>query len=88
MDSTLEYILSDTHGFLLLHPFVPGAYDRCFPRHRAGDVYPLWEPPGMFERRPRSLPRVIKRSGRGRQVVKSRLPALIIGWRIDGVDHS
>jgi hypothetical protein len=25
--------------------------------------------------------------GGGRQVVKSCLPALIIGWRSDGVDH-
>jgi hypothetical protein len=25
MDSTLEYTLSDMHGFLLLRPFVPGA---------------------------------------------------------------
>jgi hypothetical protein len=33
MDSTLEYILSDTCGFLLLHPFV------------SGDVYPLWGAP-------------------------------------------
>jgi hypothetical protein len=24
MDSTLEYMLSDTHGFLLLHPFMLG----------------------------------------------------------------
>jgi hypothetical protein len=24
MDSTLEYILSDAHGFLQLCPFVPG----------------------------------------------------------------
>jgi hypothetical protein len=25
MDSTLEYILSDTRGFLQLRPFMPGA---------------------------------------------------------------
>jgi hypothetical protein len=31
MDSTLEYILLNVHGFLLLHPFVLGAQDHCFP---------------------------------------------------------
>jgi hypothetical protein len=44
------------------------------------------EPPDTFDRGPESLPRVIERGQRGRQVVKSRLPALIVGWRSDGVD--
>jgi hypothetical protein len=38
MDSTLEYILSDVCGFLLLCPFMP--------RPRAGNVYPLRGAPG------------------------------------------
>jgi hypothetical protein len=38
MDSTLEYILSDACGFLLLCPFMP--------RPRAGNVYPLRGAPG------------------------------------------
>jgi hypothetical protein len=41
MYSTLEYILSDACGFLLLCPFVLGAYDCHFPRTGASDVYPL-----------------------------------------------
>jgi hypothetical protein len=46
------------------------------------------EAPGTFDRGPRSLPWAIETGERGRQVVKSRLPVLIIGWRSDGVDHS
>jgi hypothetical protein len=42
----------------------------------------------MFDRGPRSLPRVIERGRKGRQVVKSHLSALIVGWRSDAVDHS
>jgi hypothetical protein len=77
MDSTLEYILLDACEFLLLRPFVPDAYDcRC------------GVPPGTFDRGPESLPWVIDRGGRGRQVVKSCLPVLIVGWRSDGVDCS
>jgi hypothetical protein len=39
----------------------------------------------MFDRGPGSLPWVIERGGRGRDVVKSCLPALIVGWRSDSV---
>jgi hypothetical protein len=46
------------------------------------------EPLGTFDRGLGSLPQVIKRGRRGRQVVKSHLPALIVGWRSDGVDCS
>jgi hypothetical protein len=46
------------------------------------------EPPGTFDRGPGSLPRVIERGGRGRQVVKSRLRTLIVGWRSDGGSFS
>jgi hypothetical protein len=42
------------------------------------------KPSGTHDWGPGSLPWVDKRVGRGRQVVKSRLPALIIGWRSDG----
>jgi hypothetical protein len=42
------------------------------------------DPQGMFDPGPGSLPRLIKRGGRTRQVVKSHLPELIIGWRCDG----
>jgi hypothetical protein len=45
------------------------------------------EPLGTFDWGPESLPRVVERGGRGRQVVKFRLPALIVEWRSDGVDH-
>jgi hypothetical protein len=41
------------------------------------------EPPGTFHWGPGSLPWVIERGGRGRQVVKSHLLTLIIGWRSD-----
>jgi hypothetical protein len=40
-------------------------------------------PPNTHDRRPRSLPWVDERGERGRRVVKSRLPVLIIGWRSD-----
>jgi hypothetical protein len=44
------------------------------------------KPPGTLDQGPRSLHRVDERGGRGRQVVKSYLPALIIGWRSDGCE--
>jgi hypothetical protein len=87
MNSTLEYVQSDARGFLLLRLFVPGAEDRRFLRPGAGDVYQLRGAPDTFDWVPESLPRVIERGERGKQVVKSRLPALIVGWRSDGVDH-
>jgi hypothetical protein len=43
------------------------------------------KPSDMLDQAPRSLPRVDERGGRGRQVVKSCLPTLIVGWRTD--DH-
>jgi hypothetical protein len=46
------------------------------------------KPPGTFAQGPGSLPRVDESGGWGRQVVKSRLSALIVGWRSDGMDHS
>jgi hypothetical protein len=46
------------------------------------------KPPGMLDRGPGSLPWVDERGGRGRQVAKSYLPELIVGWRSDGVDYS
>jgi hypothetical protein len=46
------------------------------------------KPLGTFDRGLGSLPQVDERGGRGRQVVKSCLPMLIIGWISDGVDHS
>jgi hypothetical protein len=45
------------------------------------------KPLGMLDRELGSLPWVDERGRRGRQEVKSRLPALIVGWR-SGVDHS
>jgi hypothetical protein len=42
----------------------------------------------MLDRGPRSRPLVDERGGRGRQVVKSHMSMLIVGWRSDGVDHS
>jgi hypothetical protein len=44
------------------------------------------KPPGTLDQGPGSLPRVEERGGRGRQVVKSHLPVLIVGWRNDGMD--
>jgi hypothetical protein len=85
MDSTLEYILSDARGLLLLHPFLLGATAASRGPERALFIR-CGEPPGTFDQGS-SLPWVIER-GRGRMVVKSRLPALIVGWRSDGVDHS
>jgi hypothetical protein len=46
------------------------------------------EPPDMFDRGTGTLALVIERGGRGSHVVKYRLPALIIGWRSDGIDCS
>jgi hypothetical protein len=46
------------------------------------------EPPCMFDRGLGSLPRVVERGRRGRQVVKSCLPVVIVGWRSDDVEHS
>jgi hypothetical protein len=46
------------------------------------------KPPGTLYWGPGSLPRVDERGMRGRQVAKSRLPMLIIGWRSDGMDYS
>jgi hypothetical protein len=46
------------------------------------------KPLGVFDLGPGSLPRVDERGEMDRQVVKSCLPALIIGWRSDGVDLS
>jgi hypothetical protein len=43
------------------------------------------KPSDMLDQAPRSLPRVDERGGRGKQVVKSCLPTLIVGWRTD--DH-
>jgi hypothetical protein len=45
------------------------------------------EPSGMLVRGPESLPWVIKRGGRGRQVIKFYLPTLIVEWRGDDVDR-
>jgi hypothetical protein len=53
-----------------------------------GNAYLLWVAPGLLDWRPKSWPRVDKRGERGRQVVKSRLLMLIVGWRSDRVDHS
>jgi hypothetical protein len=46
------------------------------------------KPPVTFDQGIGSLPRVNKRGGRGRQVMKFHLPILIVGWRSDGVDCS
>jgi hypothetical protein len=42
----------------------------------------------MLDCGPRSMPRLNERGRRYRQVLKSYLPTLIIGWRSDDVDHS
>jgi hypothetical protein len=47
-----------------------------------------WEPLGMFDWWPGSLPHVVERGVRGREVVNPHLPMLIVGWRSDSVDHS
>jgi hypothetical protein len=41
----------------------------------------------MLDQGPGSMPWVDERCGRGRQVVKSHLYALIVGWRSDDIDH-
>jgi hypothetical protein len=45
------------------------------------------KPPDTLDRGLGSLPRVNERGERGKQMVKSHLLTLIIGWRIYGVDH-
>jgi hypothetical protein len=76
MNSLLEYIMTNACGFLLLRPFVPDASDRRFPRLGAGGAYLLCRAPGTLDWGPGSLPWVDKRGRKGRQVVKSYLPAL------------
>jgi hypothetical protein len=57
MDSTLEYILSNERGFLLLCPFLPGTQA----------MFILYgKPSGTLEWGLGSLPLVIESSGRGR----------------------
>jgi hypothetical protein len=46
-------------------------------------LIPYGKPPGMLDRGPRFLSLVDERGGRGRQVAKSHLSALIVGWRSD-----
>jgi hypothetical protein len=46
MDSTLKYILSDMHVFILLHPFVPRAKVYRFLRPEVGDANSLRGTPG------------------------------------------
>jgi hypothetical protein len=70
MASTLEYILSDVCGFLLLRPFMSGLERAMF--IHCGELS------GTFDQGLESLSRVIKRGGRGTQVVKFHLPVLII----------
>jgi hypothetical protein len=45
------------------------------------------QPLGMLDQGLGSMLRVSERGWRGRQVVKSCLTALIVGWRNDDVDH-
>jgi hypothetical protein len=49
MDSTLEYILSDARGLLLLHPFLLGATAASRGPERALFIH-CGEPPGTFDR--------------------------------------
>jgi hypothetical protein len=46
------------------------------------------QPLGTLDRGLGSMPWVSERGGRGRQVVKSYLLVLIMGWRSDGMDRS
>jgi hypothetical protein len=43
---------------------------------RGTGSYPLWGAPGMFDRGPGSLPQVIKRGGRGGEVVAWIIPGI------------
>jgi hypothetical protein len=46
------------------------------------------EPPGMFDQGPGSLPRVVEGDRRDRQVVKSCVVVLIVGWISEGANYS
>jgi hypothetical protein len=76
MDSVLEYILSDARGLLPLCPFMPDSSLRRSPRPWVGNAY-------MFA----GSTRVDEKGGMGKQLVKSYLLALILGWRSDGMDY-
>jgi hypothetical protein len=87
MDSILEYILSDVRGF---YYYVPSCQTPKTVTSRGPEramFIRCGEPLGTFDLGPGSLPWVIERGRRGRQVVKSCLSALIVGWRSDGVDY-
>jgi hypothetical protein len=86
--STLEYTLTDMPGFLLLHPFMPGTKTTTSQGPEQAMLIRCEEPPSAFDQGPQSLPWVIEKGGRGRQVVKSLLPTQITRWRSDGVDRA
>jgi hypothetical protein len=89
MDLVLKYILSDALGLLRLHLFVPGSYGRRFLRSWGWQCLSVCgKPTGVLYWGPGSQPRVDERGGMGSHVVKSCLPALIVGWRSDGMDYS
>jgi hypothetical protein len=70
MDSTLEYILSDTRGFLLYVLLCQAPKTAVSQGPERAMFICYGEPLGMFDRGPKSLPWVIERGGRGRHVVK------------------
>jgi hypothetical protein len=81
MYSTLEYMLSGAHGLLWPRLIIPGIKAAASPSLRAGNAYSLLGALGYVWPEARVSPRVKEGGGMVRQVVKSCLPAPMIGWK-------
>jgi hypothetical protein len=81
MDSALEYMLSGVHGLLWPRPIILGTQTAPSCTPGVSNAYLFLRALGMFGQRPGSHPRSRREAGWFRQVVKSCLPAPIIGWK-------
>jgi hypothetical protein len=79
IDLALEYLLSGACGLLWPRPIVPGAQVTASQSPMAGNTYPLLRAPGHVLLEARVSPQVEEGGGTVRQVVKSYLPAPIVG---------
>jgi hypothetical protein len=77
MDSLLEYMLTDVCGFQSLRPFMSYVRLMLLETWSRRCLLIHGKPPSTIDKGPGSLPRADKREGKGGQVVKSCLLALI-----------